>query len=426
MEIDSVMKAKEIKFRVDDAVILALAAKLASQSMGSLTVDEEAALAALRRGHPSAGVTDEDLGQWLGRMDSQQLQGVVSNTKGVLHEMRFVELENDDGDSVYAAQFAATNHEGFDVTFSDGSSGAEWMAQLKATESTSYVNEWLEAHPGGQLLVTSEIAERMGLESSGVSNAELTADTEDLVDKLIASGESDTLWDYVPALSAVSVAMVVFELHGRLERGEIEPQQFNWMVAKAGGQRAARITAITVLLGIPGLNVMTAIGLLANALTTSGLLDRINKRLDNKMEAMKALSAYEHAIFIEKIWIEAAMESAKSDFDITERCKDDNFRHIYEETSVRIRAIAEKYSDQERRSEEYINPDELVPATCEDADVEERVRTKVNQLQGERRDRMEAARTLLRSKHLVSYFTTGVERHAGIAGGARLMSAIFS
>lgn len=424
MNVAGVMKAKEIKFQVDDAVILAVAAKLASQSAGPLTVDEEAALAALRRGHPSAGPTDEELGQWLGHMDSQQLQGVISNTKGVLHEMRFVELENDDGDSVYAAQFAATNHEGFDVTFSDGSSGAEWMAQLKATESTSYVNEWLEANPGGQLLVTSEIAERMGLETSGVSNAELTADTEDLVDKLIASGESDALWDYLPALSAVSVAMVVFELHGRLERGEIEPQKFRWMIAKAGGQRAARVMAITVLLGIPGVNILTAIGLLANALTTSGLVDRLNKRRDNKKEAIQALSDFKRAVFVERLWIESAMESAKRGFAIEQRCEDEIFRQNYKQNRAKYELLLGKFRTAPKDTQQYINPDDVIPATCDDANVEQQIRKEISRVQDERKCRFDAVRHLLRSKQLVPHFTAGVERHADIAGSARLMSVI--
>ena len=47
-------------------------------------------------------------------MSDEQLVGVVSNVKGILHEMEYVRLENTDGDSISAAMFPDTNHKGFE------------------------------------------------------------------------------------------------------------------------------------------------------------------------------------------------------------------------------------------------------------------------------------------------------------------------
>ncbi|WP_197465454.1 hypothetical protein, partial [Erythrobacter sp. HI0063] len=113
------MKVREVKVPLVDAAILAVASKLSLQGTVSLNEVDEAVLAALRRAHPAAGDTEEELGRWLAEMDEAQLSGVVSNTKGVLHEMRFVALENSDGDTIFAAQFEAINHPGYDVVFSD-------------------------------------------------------------------------------------------------------------------------------------------------------------------------------------------------------------------------------------------------------------------------------------------------------------------
>jgi hypothetical protein len=52
-------------------------------------------------------------------MNEESIVGVVNNTKGVLHEMEFVALENDDGDTVYASLFADPHHADTDVQFTD-------------------------------------------------------------------------------------------------------------------------------------------------------------------------------------------------------------------------------------------------------------------------------------------------------------------
>lgn len=195
-------------------------------------------------------------------MDEDQINGVVNNTKGVLHEMEFVRIENEDGDTVHAVLFDATNHPGYDVEFVDSTSGAIWQTQLKATDDASYVDDWIEAHPEGEIQVTDELAAEMGLPSSGLSNEELTARTEDVVDRLVDAGDDDTIWNHLPGLAAVSVALVVWGLWQRHRSGEITLQQFKWMAAKATGMKAGKLALLSVALMTPGLNVVTAAGLL--------------------------------------------------------------------------------------------------------------------------------------------------------------------
>ena len=134
-------------------------------------------------------------------MNEDQLGGLVSNVKGVLHEMEFVRIENDNGDSVHAAMFEATNHPGTDVYFVDTGSGEIWEAQLKATDNESYVQDWIDGHADGEILITEELADEMGLPSSGLSNEQLTADVESFVDKMLTTGNSADMWDFLPGLS---------------------------------------------------------------------------------------------------------------------------------------------------------------------------------------------------------------------------------
>lgn len=261
-----------VRRNFDEAAILAVAAKLAFEKGASFNDSELATIAAMQRAHPQAGDTHEELGQWLAGMDEGQIAGVVNNTKGVLHEMEFVRLENEDGDSVYASLFESTNHAGTDISFIDKDSGASWAVQLKATENPSYVQDWVDAHPDGEILVTSELAERMNLPSSGISNEELTVRTDDVVDRLMKADEGSDLWDFFPALSAASIGLVVWELWKRRQRGEISQQQFKWMAARVSGMKAGKIALLTAAMMVPGLNVVTGAALVVSLLFSGATL----------------------------------------------------------------------------------------------------------------------------------------------------------
>ena len=255
-----------VRRNFDEAAILGVAAKLAFEENPYFTESELATIAAMQRAHPQAGDSTEELGGWLSVMDESQIQGVVNNTKGVLHEMEFVRLENEDGDAIHAALFGSTNHPGTDVRFVDMDSGESWSAQLKATDDASYVQDWIDAHPDGEILVTSELADRMDLPQSGLSNEALTARTEDVVDQLVEAGAGSDLWQYFPVLSAASIALVVWELWKRQRKGEISLSQFKWMAAKVSGMKAGKIALLTVAMMIPGVNVVTGAALVASLL----------------------------------------------------------------------------------------------------------------------------------------------------------------
>lgn len=252
-----------VRRNFDEAAILAVAAKLAFEPAPTLSETEQATIAAMQRAHPQAGDTPEALGEWLAEMDEAQIRGVVSNTKGVLHEMEFVRIENSDGDSVQAALFPSTNHAGYDVEFIDTATGEMWAAQLKASDEASYVQAWIDEHPDGEILVTQELASKMGLPSSGQSNEDLTVKAEDLIDRLVKTADDDSLWDYFPGLSAASIGLFVWGLWRRYRLSEISLEQFRRLAAKATGLKAANLVLLTLALSVPGLNVVTGAALVA-------------------------------------------------------------------------------------------------------------------------------------------------------------------
>lgn len=250
-----------IRKNFDEAAILAVAIKLAFEDKPEFSESELATVAAMQRAHPQAGDSIDDLGRWLSDMDESQIKGVVNNTKGVLHEMEFVRLENEDGDSVHAALFDATNHPDTDIELIDSDTGSTWEFQLKATDDADYVQHWIDSHPDGQILVTSELADRMDLPSTHFSNNELTARTEDVVDRLVNTDAGSDIWDYFPVLTAASISLVVWELWSRYRKGEISLSKFKWMIAKVTGLKAGKIALLSAAMMIPGINVVTGAAL---------------------------------------------------------------------------------------------------------------------------------------------------------------------
>ena len=267
--------AHYVRKNFDEAAILAVAGKLAFEPDPEFNESELATIAAMQRAHPQAGDTPEALGDWLASMDDRQIVGVVSNTKGVLHEMEFVRLENEDGDSIHAATFESTNHPGYDVQFLDSQTGQQWDVQLKATDSADYVRDWIEAHPDGEIVITDELAASMGLPGSGQSNEALTARTEDVVDRLLGTDAQDDMWDYFPALSVASSALVTWELWRRYQRGDITFDRFKWMAAKATGMKAGKLALLSLAMMVPGLNVVTGAALVAKLIVSGATFAKI-------------------------------------------------------------------------------------------------------------------------------------------------------
>ncbi|HGS5784059.1 TPA: hypothetical protein ACN973_004535, partial [Vibrio parahaemolyticus] len=141
---------------------------------------------ALQRANPSLeGLTESEIGSYLSELSSEQLSGVVSNTKGVYHEMLYVESFNAESLGNDAILHSDLNNPGADVIITDGSGNIVQEVQLKATDSTSYISEHLDKYPEVEVLATEEVAARMSnVESSGFSNEELTNDVVTSFDEL--------------------------------------------------------------------------------------------------------------------------------------------------------------------------------------------------------------------------------------------------
>lgn len=254
-----------IRTNLEEPLILASLGRMAFSGVGDLSETDHAVLAAFRRSNSALHEAGpEEISAYLRSLDHNAIQGVVSNTKGILHEMQFVEVENEDGDSVFASIFDDTNHPGTDVQFIDTDTGATWEIQLKATDSASYAHDWIENHPSGELLVTEELADSTGLESSGFSNHELTGDVEGFVDRMVVGDPS--IWDHFPIITTLTLANIIWALWQRYQEGAIDWERFKYLAARASGIKVAKIAILSTLLAIPVIGQATGALLIAKFL----------------------------------------------------------------------------------------------------------------------------------------------------------------
>ena len=118
--------------------------------------------------------------------------------------------------------------------------------------------------PDGEILVTSELADRTDLDSSGLSNEQLTGDVESFVDKMLADDPS--IWDHFPIITALTLANILWALWQRYQEGAIDWERFKYLAARASGIKVAKIAMLGVLLTIPVVSQATGALLIAKFL----------------------------------------------------------------------------------------------------------------------------------------------------------------
>jgi hypothetical protein len=163
--------------------------QLLQGDLSELTHDQELVLEAFRRSRNDLeNASDEELVEYASSLDEEQLEGVISNVKGIYHELLFATAENSDGDIYSAALFEATNHRGADVLITNDLTGETQAIQLKATQYRSYINEHKERYAEFEVFATTEVAGG-DVNDSGITNEKVTDDTSDTLDTLRDTGD---------------------------------------------------------------------------------------------------------------------------------------------------------------------------------------------------------------------------------------------
>jgi len=227
-------------------VVSAVFLQLLAGDVSGLSSDEMLVLDALRRSNNSlTNASDEQLSDYIQGLEPSQLQGLQNNVKGIYHELRFVDNENTDGDNYVAELFEATNHPGADVRITNLETGEVREVQLKATSYINAIKEHNRRYESIDVFATAEVAgSASGIESSDLSNSELTEDVEKVV------GDLDQYYDPSILDSMGAAALVALARNVRITlKGKTMSDAEKQGLIKDGTISAGTAGLLTLLLG---------------------------------------------------------------------------------------------------------------------------------------------------------------------------------
>ena len=258
-----------VQKNIDELAVISVISKLRSGEK-IVTEEETVILEAMIRS--SNKITDLDsainFAKTTAAKGADSLMGAANNIKGIAHELIYIKTENEDGDSVFAFMPEDTNHPQFDVLTINNATGEQKWEQLKTTTNPENINSWIEKYPGseGSLKVNIEMADKLGFESTDISDKELTIDVNNFLDKLIQMDENalTQIIETSPPLTIIAASFVVYGLYKRYQQDEISKKQFISMSAKITGIKAAKIVMLLSLLALPGIGQVVAVYLISS------------------------------------------------------------------------------------------------------------------------------------------------------------------
>jgi len=220
------------KSYVASVVLTVTFQRLLKDQYTSWTIEQNLVLSALRRSNSRLeDASVQELSNYVKELSPEQLKGVVSNTKGIYHELLFVEMHNAVSDTDRASVMEATNHPGVDVQFHmDGDLVRE--VQLKAISSPSSIYEHMQRYPDVEILVTEEMAAILeGVDSSGLNNAILSKDVTERLYELQGEGFFEELSDGIITSAFVTSGVIAYRV---LKSKDVKSVNFKAYLSNAG------------------------------------------------------------------------------------------------------------------------------------------------------------------------------------------------
>jgi len=173
----------------------------------------------------------EELSEYVKFLSPEQLRVVISNTKGIYHELLFVEQQNSGSGVLESTVMEDTNFPGADVQFSLADEVIREV-QLKAVASPTLVYEHLRRYPDIEILATDEVASIIdGIDSSGFSNAILSQEVHERLHGLEGQGFLEEISDGLISSAFVTSGILVYRV---FEKKSVNISDFKPYLAAAG------------------------------------------------------------------------------------------------------------------------------------------------------------------------------------------------
>lgn len=220
--------------RVAESVIGGVFYALLTRTAVDDSVESQLVLDALRRSDNTLTAASEaQISEYLDDYSAEQLKGIANNIKGIYHELLYVDRYNKANTDTYAEVFAATNHPGADIVLRDMQTHEVIdQFQLKATDSSAYIQEHFERYDDIKVLATDEVASDLpGVESSGVTNHEISSRVAEDLGAL----SDNTLVDRVVESTLLMGTAVAGAEFIEMLRGRVEFPAAVANVARSGG-----------------------------------------------------------------------------------------------------------------------------------------------------------------------------------------------
>lgn len=225
--------------------------------------------------------------------DSPQVQGFVSNWKGVYHEFLVQHRLNDGyqvgsvvlGEGQTAVLAEKLNEPGVDLRILNADGTEDVALQVKATNEIGYIRDALERYPDIQIATTDEVAQQIADErvfSSGFSDEDLKRQIAAPMEEVWDGPVEEFIEDVLPFLPFVIIGAT--EVTKVLMRRQSFQRAMYRAVQRGVKTGAAMgVGAVTVFAGVP------MFSLPATVLTRLGI-DRyqVSTRLGKKIEKDRA------------------------------------------------------------------------------------------------------------------------------------------
>ena len=278
--------AKEfVQKNIDELAVISVISKLRGGEK-LLTEEDNVILEAMIRS--SKKITDLDsaieFAKTTAAKGTDSLMGAANNIKGIAHELIYVKTENEDGDTVFAFMPEDTNHPQFDVLTINTATGEQHWEQLKTTLNEEHIYNWIEKYPGseGSLKVNVEMAEKLGLPSTGIVDKELSVSVNNLLNKLIEMDESQltNIFETSVPLTVIASSFAVYGLFKKYQKKEISKKKFIFLSTKITGLKAAKILILLSLLALPVVGQIVGVYLISKLMLAAiGILEVKKEKL---------------------------------------------------------------------------------------------------------------------------------------------------
>ena len=198
----------------------------------------------------------DDLRSHIADLETDRIRNMIDGAKRRLHKMEYIEFTGAT-DFRRAAFLADIESCMLDVVLVNPDSG-DLLDMRVNPKLVADLGNWFKRHPGGtDMPIDERLADVFGVKKSKDESGNAYCRVSYFADVIQNLARNDMRWAHCQALPIAAVGLLVVDMYMRYRKGQITLDEFRWKAVKISGLKAAESVGITVLMSIPGINVVT-------------------------------------------------------------------------------------------------------------------------------------------------------------------------